>query len=384
MKKNALCKVATAIAPLVVSISANAQSSVTLYGVIDEGIDYVNNSGGSKLIRMRDGTYDGVFGSRWGLQGKEDLGGGLSAIFKLESGFSLENGQSRQGGLLFGRQAYVGLAHDSYGTVTFGRQYDSIVDYLQPVTSAGLLGGPVQHANDIDNEGNSYRVNNSMKYASPKIAGLQFGGMYAFSNTNAPGRSTTGMWSAGATYSIGGLTVAGAYEFAKDPALFFADGDYQQNTTGAAIGASGPWSYVGNPSNVQIFGAGATYAIGSALVGLNYSNVKFDDANGTTSSVKFQNYEALATYNITPAWSAGVNYTYTHGDIGYNQAVPIYHQVGLLTQYAVSKRTAFYAYGVYQKSAGAAQFGGIFDGAVADASSNNHQILVRVGMYHRF
>ncbi|SIO72090.1 Outer membrane protein (porin) [Burkholderia sp. GAS332] len=366
------------------SFPAFAQSSVTLYGVIDEGIDYVNNSGGSSLVRMRDGTYDGVFGSRWGLQGKEDLGGGLSAIFKLESGFSLENGQSRQGGLLFGRQAYVGLADDTYGKLTFGRQYDSVVDYLQPVSADGILAGPISHGNDIDNEGNSFRVDNSVKYASPKIGGLQFGGMYAFSNTNAPGRSTTGMWSAGATYSIGSLTVAGAYEYAKDPALVFADGDFQGNTTGAAIGAAGPWSYVGNPSNEQIFGAGATYTIGSALLGLNYSNVKFDDANGTTSTVKFQNYEAVAQYYITPAWSAAVNYTYTHGDIGYSQVVPIYHQVGLMTQYSLSKRTAFYAYGVFQKAGAGAQYADIFDGAVASSSTNNHQLMFRVGMFHRF
>jgi predicted porin len=362
----------------------HAQSTVTLYGVIDEGIDYTNNSGGSKLIRMRDGTYDGVYGSRWGLQGKEELGGGLRAIFKVESGFSLENGQSRQGGLLFGRQAYVGFNQDNYGTLTFGRQYDSMTDYLQPVTSAGIIAGPVQHGNDIDNEGNSFRVNNSVKYASPKIAGLQFGGMYALSNTNATGRSPTGMWSAGATYSVGGLTVAGAYEFAKDPALFFADGNFQDNTTGAAIGAAGPWSYVGHPSNEQIFGAGATYAIGSALLGLNYSNVKFDNANGTTSTVKFQNYEALAQYYITPAWSAAAAYTYTHGDIGYSGAVPIYHQVGLQTHYSLSKRTALYAYGVYQKAGAGAQVADIFEGVTGTASSNNHQLMFRVGMYHRF
>ncbi|WP_250482176.1 porin [Caballeronia sp. GACF5] len=384
MRKKMIHKVLAIALPILYACSAYAQSSVTLYGVVDEGIDYVSNSGGSKLIRMRDGTYDGVYGSRWGLQGNEDLGGGLSAIFKLENGFSLENGQARQGGLLFGRQAYVGLTHNTYGTVTFGRQYDSVVDYLQPISSTGLLGGPVQHANDIDNEGNSYRVNNSIKYASPKIGGLQFGGMYALSNTNAPGRSTTGMWSVGATYSLGGLTVAGAYEFAKDPALVFADGNYQQNTTGAAIGASGPWSYVGNPSNVQIYGAGVAYTIGPAVVGLNYSNVKFDNANGTTATVKFQNYEAVGTYNITPAWSTGLSYTYTHGDIGYNEAVPIYHLVGLMTQYALSKRTALYAYGAYQRSAGNALYGDIFDGAVASASSNNHQAMVRIGIYHRF
>lgn len=148
--------IVVAAVPLLATIPAKAQSTVTLYGVIDEGIDYVNNSGGSSLVRMRDGTYDGVYGSRFGLKGSEDLGGGLSAIFKLENGLSTENGQLLQGGLLFGRKAYVGLSHATYGTLTFGRQYDPVVDYVQPVTSGGILGGPITHANDIDNEANAY------------------------------------------------------------------------------------------------------------------------------------------------------------------------------------------------------------------------------------
>ncbi|WP_028216672.1 porin [Paraburkholderia oxyphila] len=379
-----LSTVALAAGALFATSPASAQSSVTLYGVIDEGIDYTNNSGGHSLWHMRDGTYDGVYGSRWGLRGSEDLGGGLSAIFKLESGFSLENGQMRQGGLLFGRQAYVGLSDASYGTLTFGRQYDSVVDYLQPVTAPGTFGGPFVHAGDIDNTDNSFRVDNSVKYASPKFGGLQFGGMYSFTNTNAPGRGTTGMWSLGATYSNGGLTVAGAYLYAKDPALLFTDGNFVDNTTGAAIGASGPFSYVGNPSNEQVFGAGATYALGNAMVGLDYTNTKFDNANGTTASVKFQNYEVFGQYHFTPAWSAGVAYTYTHGDIGYNSSVPVYHQAGLTTTYTLSKRTAIYAMAVYQKAAAGAVVADVFDGVTGSASTNNHQIVTRVGMYHQF
>lgn len=367
-----------------IAASANAQSSVTLYGVIDEGIDYVSNSGGHSLWRMRDGTYDGVYGSRWGLKGTEDLGGGLSALFKLESGFSTENGQSRQGGLLFGRQAYVGLSAARWGTVTLGRQYDSVVDYLQPLTAPGQLGGPLVHAGDIDNTDNSFRVNNSIKYASPQIGGLTFGGLYSFTNTNAPGRGTTGLWSVGANYSFGSLNIAGAYLYAKQPALLLPDGNYVSNTTGAAIGANGPFSYVGNPENEQIFGAGLNYALGSATLGLDYTNTKFNRANGTNGTVIFTNYEAWGRYNLTSSWYVGAQYVYTHGSIGYSQENPIYHQVGLTTSYSLSKRTSLYAMGVWQKAAAAATYADIFDGAVGTASSNNHQIALRVGMYHQF
>jgi predicted porin len=367
-----------------VALNAHAQSSVTLYGVIDEGIDYVSNSGGQSLWRMRDGTYDGVYGSRWGLKGTEDLGGGLSAIFKLESGFSTENGQSRQGGLLFGRQAYVGLADTRFGTVTLGRQYDSVVDYLQPLTAPGQLGGPLVHAGDIDNTDNSFRVNNSIKYASPKFGGLTFGGLYSFTNTTTPGRGTTGLWSLGANYAYGGLDIAGAYLYAKNPGALLTDGNYIGNTTGAAIGASGPFSYVGDPANEQVFGAGANYTIGAATLGLDYTNTKFNDANGTVDTVIFTNYEAWGRYNLTAAWYVGAQYVYTHGSVGYDQSVPIYHQVGLTTAYALSKRTSIYAMAVWQKAAGAASNADIFDGAVGSASSNNHQTMARIGMYHQF
>ena len=74
-------------------------------------------------------------GSRWGIKGKEELGNGLAAIFQLEDGFDITNGTSGQGGRLFGRQAYVGLSDTRFGTVTLGRQYDSVVDYLQPLTA---------------------------------------------------------------------------------------------------------------------------------------------------------------------------------------------------------------------------------------------------------
>ncbi len=83
---------------------AFSQSSITLYGIIDSGLTYASNEGGSHNIREDDGIY---YGNRWGLKGTEDLGGGLSAIFQLENGFSLGTGKLGQFGAEFGRQAYA-------------------------------------------------------------------------------------------------------------------------------------------------------------------------------------------------------------------------------------------------------------------------------------
>src|SRR5260370_36937450 len=85
---------------------AHAQSSVTLYGIVDAGFVYNNNSGGHKLYETRAGNLQG---DRWGLRGTEDLGGGLKALFVLENGFNAFNGTLGQKGDEYGRQAYVGL-----------------------------------------------------------------------------------------------------------------------------------------------------------------------------------------------------------------------------------------------------------------------------------
>lgn len=110
----------------VLSSAAYAQSSVTLYGIVDVGVLYVNNAvSGGKGGQQWSLASSNLQGSRLGLRGTEDLGGGLSALFVLENGFTTNNGKLAQGGDLFGRQAFVGLSSQKFGMLTLGRQYDS-------------------------------------------------------------------------------------------------------------------------------------------------------------------------------------------------------------------------------------------------------------------
>jgi len=122
------------LAGLVASLAATgafAQSSVTVYGVIDISANYTTNQNkaGDAVWSLGDSGAIGdagqgaMSGSRLGLKGEEDLGGGSKAIFKVESGFTVNNGQSDQQGQLFGRQAFVGLKDKSMGELDFGRQY---------------------------------------------------------------------------------------------------------------------------------------------------------------------------------------------------------------------------------------------------------------------
>ncbi|WP_247360125.1 porin [Ralstonia pseudosolanacearum] len=142
-------------------------SSVQLYGVIDTTIRYsTNNTGDKNLVELTDGYFNG---SRWGLRGNEDLGGGLGAIFNLESGFDPSTGAAAQAtsatnygqqssngqGRLFGRQAWVGLNDSTLGRFTFGRQFTTAYDAsgrfqpnghpnLDPVTIVNGYTGPRQ------------------------------------------------------------------------------------------------------------------------------------------------------------------------------------------------------------------------------------------------
>ncbi|AYZ00067.1 porin [Burkholderia multivorans] len=107
-----------------VGATAHAQSSITLYGLLDSGILFANHSKvgpGKSGDQWSLGTGNRQ-NSRWGLIGKEDLGAGLTAIFNLESGMAMNNGALQQGGRLFGRIAYVGLQSDVYGSLMLGRQ----------------------------------------------------------------------------------------------------------------------------------------------------------------------------------------------------------------------------------------------------------------------
>jgi predicted porin len=382
-----------------VAAPAFAQSSVTLYGLIDEGIDYTNNVRGHSVYEMTSGYAQG---SRWGLKGAEDLGGGNSAVFQIESGFNAGSGALAQGGRGFGRQAFVGLANERYGTLTLGRQYDSVVDYLAQTTANGSWGGYLlSHPYDNDNTDNTFRLNNTLKYASPTFGGFSFGGTYSFSNDT--GFANNRALSVGAQYTVGGWLIAAAYLNADNPAL----------TSGGAIaGASSSNGADGNfaSSRLQIFGAGVNYTAGAATVGFTYTNTYIGDpvanvaylsgdetiqpvtgpqAGGRVTSLRYQNFEVNGKYQFTPACFVGAQYVYTleHYDATTGSVKPSIHTVGLMVDYNLSKRTDVYLQGAFQLVAGD-RTGSSLDQAYVpgaqDLSSTSRQVAVRAAIRHSF
>src|SRR5437762_2042426 len=154
---------------------ASAQSSVTLYGVIDTGVEYVSNVGanGHGLVRMPNLT--ATVPSRWGIRGSEDLGGGLKSIFVLESGFSPDSGSSNQGGRLFGRQALVGLTNQ-YGQLSFGRQYTML---FWATLDSDILGPNVYGSGSLDSYLPNTRADNAVSYKGT-FGGFTVGATYSF------------------------------------------------------------------------------------------------------------------------------------------------------------------------------------------------------------
>ncbi|MFP3550364.1 porin [Paraburkholderia sp. SIMBA_049] len=374
------------------SIVAQAQSSVTLYGLLDAGITYANkvatSTGHDSLVKYGDGV---ASGSRWGLRGTEDLGGGLKAIFVLESGFSTGDGTSGQGGALFGRQAFVGLAKDGIGSVTFGRQYSFSTDYIGANYTMGSqtpAGNYAYHINDLD-QLTSSRINNAVKFSSANFAGLTFGAMYGFSNstqfagtpTTTAGTTTTqgssSTYSFGANYATGPFGIGAAYtniRFPNGATPAFSVSIANVNTLGLR--------------DLETFGVGARYAIASGLVFANWTHTKFEPLTGESS--KLNNYEIGGRWGFTPALSAGLGYTFSKLDDRFEGK---WHQINSSVDYALSKRTDVYLLGIYQKASGSNVVAGRNVPVQAEIGSSssfignagaNTQFVTRVGLRHRF
>lgn len=155
-----------------------AQSTVTLYGLIDMG--FVHESGGPNGASINKLTSGVSAGSRLGFRGLEDLGGGLAAVYTLEMGINADTGSSGQGGLLFGRQSFVGLQGD-FGSVLLGRQYTPVA-FIQTETDPFYTGLAGDSANLISpgGAGGSNRMDNTVRYAFAGKSGLTADLVYGF------------------------------------------------------------------------------------------------------------------------------------------------------------------------------------------------------------
>ncbi|MEC5213760.1 putative porin [Polaromonas sp. CG_9.5] len=296
-----------ALAVLAASGAAMAQSSVTLYGIADAFVGSTKSEVGNTGLRQNNVSTSGVNGSRWGLKGAEDLGGGMKAIFTLESGFNLDTGAQKTAGSIFDRQAYVGL-QSGFGTVSVGRQY-SAYDNLQGATNHNYdaftfsARGAVS-ANGIADYTN--RISNSVAYATPAFGGFSGAVVYGFGeNKNTVGNvngDATDSASVHIKYANGPILVGYAYQQDKLAAVGNVQDKNKYNLLGGSYDlgvAKLTGSYNTAKNNVmkdkegQI---GVSVPFGAAAISAGYARSKSEGAGVERTG---KGYSVLATYALS-------------------------------------------------------------------------------------
>ncbi|CAM3214816.1 porin [Cupriavidus taiwanensis] len=304
-----------------------AAQSVTMYGVIDTGVEYVNKvgAGGDSLVRMP--TLTGTVPSRWGLRGTEDLGGGLKSVFVLESGFAPDTGGANQGGRLFGRQALVGLS-GKWGQLSLGRQYTML---FWANLDSDILGPNVYGAASLDSYLPNTRADNALAYKGT-FGGLTIGATYSFgrdavnagpspAGTNCAGenpasKSACREWSALIQYEHKGWGVTAAYDSLR--------------------GGPGAFGGLGNKSlSDDRLSLSGYVLLSRAKLGVGV--IRRDNEGSATPRSQLW-YGGMA-YDITPAFTLAGQVYYLKFHDSANKAM-LYAVRGA---YAFSKRTSVYA-----------------------------------------
>jgi len=387
--------------------AALAQSSVTLYGILDIGLAYQNisyttpagNDVGATRFGVNSGTQNG---NRWGLKGVEDLGGGNQVAFALENGFTLGNGTLGQGGREFGRQAWLGVQNAAWGNARLGRMTAIAYTYAGDADPF-LLGFAQANMASSFTTANNVRYDNLLRYETPTMGGFTAALGYSFATgmagyyangTSAASADTAYNFATqnnstaltfGAKYANGPVYVFGTYDqvnsnpnlvpgnaVASNPKAWILGGTYDfqvvkiaamyGQSRGGAIGNGG-----GAISNIL---SGTTVADAGALNNQN-ANALFADGVGWNSyllgfTVPIGNPDNKVFGSWQMATPNGNLQAANPANIGVNNQ-NIY---SLGYQYTFSKRTSMYAYASYANNYA------FIDGAKST--------IVGVGMRHFF
>ncbi len=315
-KKNLIAVAALAT----LAVSAQAQSSVTLYGNVDASLAYVKTkvkgAGSSTTTGVESSVLTDSF---FGLKGQEDLGGGLKAIFKLESSIEVDTG-AQAANNFFGKNAYVGLAGD-FGTVKLGNQeslFKTEAAAFDAFGSSRLMAASNTLFVGATALGGSWQ--NTIGYTSPNLNGLTLSAQHSARETNVGKSAATvngGGTAVAANYSAGALGLSAVY------------GDVR-NTAGAA-GAEQNKAWL----------LGASYDFGAVKGFAQYGQDKMEDASGADEKAKF--FQVGAVVPVTQTGAVHASYGQTKVDDAKAR------QFSLAYHHGLSKRTSVYAGVTYTK-----------------------------------
>ncbi|NUT63354.1 porin [Herbaspirillum sp. C9C3] len=389
MKRNT-SRIAATLLLAATPLAALAQSSVTIYGVVDNALVYSSSQNGAHNVYMRSGN---LSASKIGFKGSEDLGGGLQAFFQLENGFDADTGAMSSANTLFNRQSFVGLSSKSAGALTIGRQYTPYYLYVGAIGSTTVLTGATgAHPGDVDALDTSVRSSNAISYSSPVIGGAQVSALYGMGET-AGSTATGNAWSMALKYNVNAWNFAVGFQHLNRGT---GSATWGSSTATANIPNSAINAGYQTANSAQMVAAAARYTIDKLMLGAGYSVAQYKPGSGSlfTQAVKFQTAGAFSTYQLSPALTLAAGYSYTFANKGNGISTAAnYHQLALQETYAFSPRTALYFLQAYQLAGGStlASNGSIIHAlaAVGDsqnstASSGKSQTVVMAGIRHSF
>lgn len=362
--------IALAATAMVVVLQAQAQSNVTVYGIVDAAAT-LGSAGGSARSEKRLDSGVGP-GTRLGFRGTEDLGDGLRALFNIEMGFDSGTGALQQGGLAWGRQAYVGLGGPNW-SLTMGRQYSPnllavyVSDALSQVywgsSSAfalGVQGGSAAAGSGC--QGTTSRVNNSV-LGTYKVGAVTARLMVSAGDENSSG---TGRFiNPSLTYSDGPLLVSAGY------------GRLRQCVGDIPAGAAPDWQSEGN------VGAAFNFQVAKVFAGYNFWDPS--EANRTISATTNLKQSAAWVGVVVPVGSANVMAQVGRLKQAQRGGDAAGTSMALVYEYNLSKRTKLYANAAKVMNDGRARFGLVAATASQSASAvDADPRVLSVGMTHSF
>ncbi|RBA23137.1 porin [Herminiimonas fonticola] len=301
--------------------AASAQSSVTVYGIVDLGITSLDN--GNAAGRVTGVTSGNQSASRIGFKGTEDLGGGLNALFQLEAtiaadtGAAFATGTGNNGG--FNRLATVGLQSNAFGTVNLGRQTSVIKDAYDAIDPFGD-GGTISPISTVFFNGtlggDQGRISNSVKYTSNSFGGFKANAAYAFGET-AGDTGANSSYGLGLAYVNGPLNVQFGYHNADTST--FANPSVQQ-------------------SENKLTFLGATYNFGVVKLHGAYADTKLENTVANTET-KYRNYLVGVSVPVGAAGNVFASYS-VNDNRSANDADA--KKAAIMYTYDLSKRTNLY------------------------------------------
>ena len=383
-----------AIAAAMVAGTAFAQSSVTLYGVLDTGVRFSNNADGkgNNATYMTTGT---LSNSRFGLKGIEDLGDGLKAGFQLESGFDLGNG-GQNGAVsdrIFNRIAKVGL-DSGYGSLYFGRQYSvlyNVIGMYEPTDYLNTAGNAPPSNGDGSGrviptygytDGN--RVDNNIYYSGtfgPVTAHLSYG------LGGVPDNNSSGSHKAiGLTYSDGGLQLGAAFNRTVSNANSITYKAGANNLAEVKSIYADPNATTYNTDTVTV---GGSYTWGPVKGMLGYARNKNPMYGSTVLNDTNQyTYFGGLVYSVTPMLDLTAAYYRDKYNGNNKHADGKADTVVVVADYKLSKRTEVYASYDYTRTGAGDSLQQLYMpsklSATPNLSDSNTRSGLSVGVRHRF